>query len=470
VLVLAVAGLMMAISFLGMVHLGDLRGHIAPFLGLNGLAWVGYALAIWWLPLRLPQWGRRRNALVLIAGFGLLFRLIVLLTTPPTLSDDVYRYIWDGRLANAGVSPYSYAVGSRQLDRLDSPERARVNHQSMASPYLPVAQALFALVYRVAPDNPGAFQVAAVVFDLLTSCLIIDLLRRLRRPPAWALVYLWNPLAIVEFAHGAHVDAWMLFLMMAAFWFWIAARSRGLSILALAAATLTKGIPILVAAVLGRRWGKVYTAACILLAVVACVPFAARAGWGLAGPLDGTGVFGALRIYAQEWNYNGGLYHWLEVAITGYRTAGAVPPEIVGWEPISKAKWIVSIALGVVLLAIWRSGHSGLGDLDLLRLALVPLGAYLLLTTTVHPWYLTLILPFLPFLPSRPGSNRNPGRFLWPWLYLAAAISLSYLTYLDPANLREYAAVRLSEYLPFYALLIWAAWPAISGARQLERG
>lgn len=469
-LVLAVAGLIMAISFLGMVHLGDLRGHIAPFLGLNGLAWVGYALAIWWLPLRLPECGKRRNALPLIAGFGLLFRLIVLLTTPPTLSDDVYRYIWDGRLANAGVSPYSYAVESPQLDWLDSPERAQVNHQSMASPYLPVAQVLFSLVYRVGPDNPLAFQVTAVILDLLTSCLITDLLRRLRRPPVWVLVYLWNPLAVVEFAQGAHVDAWMLFLMMAAFWFWIAARSRGLSILALAAATLTKGIPILLLAVLGRRWGKVHTAACILLAVAACVPFAARVGWGLAGPLDGTGVFGALRIYAQEWNYNGGLYHWLEVALAGYRSAGAVPPQIAGWAPISKAKWIVSIVLGVVLLAIWWAGRSGLGDLDLLQLALVPLGAYLLLTPTVHPWYLTLILPFLPFLPSRPGSNRNAGRFLWPWLYLAAAIPLSYFTYLDPANLREYAAVRLMEYLPCYGLLIWAAWPAISGAREPEPG
>ena len=100
----------------------------------------------------------------------------------------------------------------------------------------------------------------------------------------------------------------------------------------------------------------------------------------------------------------------------------------------------------------------------LLRLALRPLGAYLLLTTTVHPWYVTVVLPLLPFLPGRRGEDTRSGRVLVPWLVFAALVPLSYLTYLDPASLREYSLVRLVEYVPLYLLLIWAAWPASAAA------
>jgi len=406
-----------------------------------------------------------------------LFRATLLFATPPTLSDDVYRYIWDGRLTNAGVNPYAYAVESPLLNRFDSPQRALVNNSWMASPYLPAAQALFAAVYWFAADGPRAiapiaFQVAAVLFDLLTGWLVTDLLRRLGLPRARALIYLWNPLVVVEFAHGAHVDALMICLLMTALWALVAARdssSKFPSVVALAAATLTKGLPALLLPVMTRRWGWRRTIVYAGLVVVACLPFALGAGWGLTGPLDGEGLFGALRIYAAHWNYNGGLYHWLEVWLSGYRTPGPVPPEIVGWGPIRAAKLIVAVALGLVLIAVWRMSQRAIApddDLALLRLAMVPLAAYLLLATTVHPWYVTLIIPLLPFLPPKKGEATRSGRFLFPWLYFSAAVSLSYLTYLDPANLREYDLVRIAEYVPLCLLLIWSAWPASGAADE----
>jgi len=71
---------------------------------------------------------------------------------------------------------------------------------------------------------------------------------------------------------------------------------------------------------------------------------------------------------------------------------------------------------------------------------------YLLLTTTVHPWYVAIIIPPLPFLLPHSKEATAPGRFLVPWLYFSAAVILSYLTYLDPANPREYDLVCLVEY------------------------
>jgi alpha-1,6-mannosyltransferase len=460
VLVLTFTGLLMEICWIGMVFLGDLRQHTIPFLGLYGLACLGYGGAVWWL-LHGPD---RRRTLPPILSLAILFRATLLFTTPPTLSDDVYRYIWDGRLMNAGVNPYAHAVESPLLDRFDSPQRHLVNNSWMASPYLPAAQALFAAVYRIAPDSPLAFQVAAVLFDLLTGWLVSDLLRRLGLPQARVLITLWNPLVIVEFAHGAHVDALMICLMVAAFWALVAARSKLPSVVTLAAATLTKGLPALLLPVMTRRWGWRRTIVYAGLIIAVCLAFALGAGWGLTGPLDGEGLFGALRIYAAHWNYNGGLYHWLEVGLSGYWTPGAVPPEIVGWGPIRAAKIVVAATLGLVLIAVWWKGRQCDDNLALLRLATVPLAAYLLLATTVHPWYVTLIIPLLPFLLPQKGGASRAARFLLPWLTFSAVVPLSYLTYLDPANLREYDLVRLVEYVPLYLLLIWSAWPASGGA------
>jgi alpha-1,6-mannosyltransferase len=490
VLILTITGLLVEICLVGMVFLHDLRQHTIPFLGLYGLACLGYGTAVYWL-LRRPHRSEPRprgsasGETSYILSLAILFRVTLLFTTPPTLSDDVYRYIWDGRLTNAGVNPYAYAVESPLLDRFDHhccgagrSQRALVNNSWMASPYLPAAQALFAAVYRLAPDSPLAFQVTAGLFDLLTGWLVTDLLLQLGLPRARALIYLWNPLVVVEFAHGAHVDALMICLMMAALWSLVVARRRetpptSFSVVALAAATLTKGLPALLLPVVARRWGWRRTIVYAGLIIAVCLPFALGAGWGLTGPLDGEGLFGALRIYAARWNYNGGIYHWLEVGLSGYWTPGAVPPEVVGWGPIRAARLIVAVTLGLVLIAVWRMSQRCDGDLALLRLAAVPLAAYLLLTTTVHPWYVTLIVPLLPFLLPKKGESATIApqaartgvgrRLLLPWLFFSASVSLSYLTYLDPANLREYDLVRLVEYVPLYLLLVWSAWPASGG-------
>jgi hypothetical protein len=456
---LLVPGLALLACFVGMALVGDLRQFTISFLVLNALAFAFYGWVVW----RLRGPGHHRPALAPILVFALAFRIALLFATPPTLSDDVYRYVWDGRIANAGISPYALAVDSPRLDAYDSSLRALVNNSWMASPYLPAAQALFAAVYRLAPDSPLAFQLVAMALDMLTGALVLALLGRLGLPRARALIYLWNPLVIVEFAHGAHIDALMICLMMVSLWALVGARSRTGSVLALAAATLTKGLPALLLPVFVQRWGWRRVALYVALILGVCMPFAFAAGWGLLGPLDGRGLFGPLRIYAAYWNYNGGLYHWLEVMITGYSTPGAVPIDAVGWGPVRAAKLI---SLGLLLLslaAIWWRSRCGEGDRTFVRWTAAPLTAYLLLSTTVHPWYVCLVLPLLPFLPAGGGERTPGGRFLVPGLYASAIVSFSYLTYLDPVNLREFELVRLVEYLPLYLMLIWAAWPAISG-------
>ena len=67
---------------------------------------------------------------------------------------------------------------------------------------------------------------------------------------------------------------------------------------------------------------------------------------------------------------------------------------------------------------------------------------------------------FFFLLPTHQETG-TVSRFLWPWIYFSCAVALSYTTYFDPKNLREYYLIRQLEYIPFYLLLLWAAWPFI---------
>jgi len=442
-------------SFFSLLELPSFRGTYTPaFLANFIIAGTAYAIAV-------HRLGKDRLQVNQIWGFAIILRLILLFTTP-SLSDDVYRYIWDGHLLNQGVNPYALPVNSPLLDTFTIPLRALVNHDWMASPYLPAAQGVFWLVSRIgayngvydAAQSVLAFQVSATVFDLLTGWLVMDLLPRLGLRRSNVLLYLWNPLLIVEFAHGAHIDSLIIMLVMLALWLVVCYRKNVCSAILLAAATLTKPLPVLLVPILFRRWRwkGIWVYLGLIFGVLAL--FAIDAGWGLTGELNGTGIFGATRIYLQYWNYNSGIYHWLEVAFSGYQTAGAVPVEIVGETPILLAKAITTGLLGlVVLFTAWQVWRKERNSLDLLRLALIPMGAYLLLTPTVHPWYLTLIIPFLPFLQPQKGESTSYRAFIWPWIYFSIAVAFSYLTYYDPANFREYAQVRALEYVPTYLLL-----------------
>jgi len=296
------AGVFIAVNFLALTTLPDLRGANTPaFLTFFFLASGGYILAI----LRL---NRDPIPTKLIFGFAIAFRIILICTTP-SLSDDVYRYIWDGHLLNQAINPYSFPVNSPALDAVAIPFRDLVNHNWMASPYLPASQAVFFIVTFLAPQRILPFQVTAVLFDLLAGWLVFDILRRLGYSGRSVLVYLWNPLIIIEFAHGAHVDAVMISSMMMAIWFMVKGsqldkgRSIG-SVLALATATLTKFVPILLAPIFWWRWTWTQRVIFGSFLVTALASFIPGAGLGFSGPLDGTGVFGALRIYLQSWNYN----------------------------------------------------------------------------------------------------------------------------------------------------------------------
>ncbi len=497
-LLLAAGASLIAYGGMAVLHwqTGTLRQAATPdTLGWYTVAFLAYLGAVWGLR-------RRSTPLSLIFAGAIAFRLLLLLTTP-TLSDDIYRYLWDGYVANHGISPYAYPIDSPELDHLDTPQRALANNRWMASPYLPAAQYLFVGLTRLSPASPRLFQAAMLLIDIMNGLLLVQLLRVVHLPTDRVLLYLWNPLIVVESSHGAHLDTWMIFLMLLTLWLTFTVQSplgspqreisrfsssrqvRDLAILDrkrqsrtgfeptkllyrptrvgglafttlclapifLALATLTKVLPIFLLAVLFWRWRWWQLGLYGLVTVGLMLPPLLTVGSGLFGPMDGTGLFGAIRIYADQWNFNSGLFYWLETTLT---EQGVV--EANRW-----AKRVVGLLLLGTLLLVWVRASRTVAVRPALRLMAIPFMAHILLATTVHPWYLMATLAFLPFLTPTSDESSRRWLLLIPWLYLSWALALSYLTYLDPHDFRELAWVRRVEWWGMWGLLllVWLAY------------
>ncbi len=438
--------------------LGTLRGQAtAQTIALYLLAFAAYLVALVWL-----EHGGTWSA-VWAWGTGIGARLILLWTTP-SLSDDVYRYIWDGHVAVNGFSPYAYPVDDHLLDFLAIPERGLVNHAWMASPYLPSAQLLFFLTALIG-RHPILLQGIMVLIDLGAALVIAKLLEFTAFPAQRLLLYLWSPLVIVEVAHGAHVDAWMVLLTLLAVQ---ASLNRkpvgGQSILAplfLALATLTKLIPALLAPVLFWRWSWFQRLLYPMLVLLVLLPFGSGAGWGLNQELNGRGLFGAILIYSSRWKFNSGLFFTLEQILGGGDSIAAT----------TSAKLLVGFLLAAILLLVFILAQRYRGPRATLRLAALPFMAYLLLTPTFHPWYLLIVLAFIPFLPPTAGEDRRWWLAAFPWIYLSGTAVFSYLAYGDPAQVYERPWVRLLQWLPTILLLaaaLYSLWrvPPPEGNKQ----
>ena len=197
-------------------YLGDLRVHMPGFLVAFVAAFILYGIATI-LVLKMNARPARR---LIIAIFGIALILNALLVfTSPSLSDDMYRYVWDGRVQAQGISPYSYAPDDLELFGLRDRSVWRfINRKSVVTVYPPAAELLFALSWRIRPDSVRWFQALAAGMALLAGALLIGLLRDLNRSPTRVLIYLWSPLLIFETAHAAHLDGLILPLLVGAWW------------------------------------------------------------------------------------------------------------------------------------------------------------------------------------------------------------------------------------------------------------
>lgn len=397
---------------------------------LVAVAAVGMVVCVW----HRPWWpGMVAAAAVMMGGCVLAWReggwtvrgvvwvavvlRLLFFALPPRVTDDAYRYIWDGTLQVRGVSPYAHRPDDEALaSRHDETIYKRMNSRGYYSVYPPVSQAGFA-VGGLFYEGGGwwwSYYATKLVFAGCELGVVVLLAGMVR--PERLLLYAWHPLVLLEGAGQGHTEAAAAVGLVTAVW--AARRGRGVTGgVALALAGMTKLVPFVLVPMLVRRLGWRCLAAGVAVSVAVTLPYV---GVGVEGLRH---VIESLRLYVRSFEFNAGLYYAIKGLL--YLWDGE------DWsKTLGPAVSIGFLSLLPVLYLVdwWRRWPVDVGFR-------VMLGAHLVLATTVHPWYL------LPMLALTPLS----GRVLWHWHVLALGSLGTYLLYEG------------GPYMPF-VVFGWGGW------------
>ncbi len=357
-----------------------------------------------------------RPVVLALIGLGIAVRA-ALLPVHPIGSDDVYRYLWDGRVQSAGFDPYAYAPADSTLAHLHTADLpARVNNPSVHTPYFPLTQWVFVLVWWVAGENFLGLKLVLFLAECLTILLLDRMLRTYGFPRQNILLYALCPLPIVMFALDAHIDGLGLPLLLLALVLWT--RDRWLPALAVLGLSLAIKpvalvmLPALFFAV--RPWRQRLMVALVPLTVVAIqfVPYL----W-TSNPFAGIAAFG------RNWYYNGVAFEIVMSFVNNNLTARS----------------LCGAALAIAILIVARHRIS------------LPTSTYrsvlllLLLSPVVHPWYITWLAVLVPLTPAWSGIS---------FLALASLTSCTMVDYITNGTWGISPWLMALEYVP--VLIVFA--------------
>jgi rSAM/selenodomain-associated transferase 2 len=357
-------------------------------------------------------WSRRRQ-LLLIWAVAVFARLTFLFFP---VSDDVNRYIWEGFLLNQGINPYLSAPDAPELSAfrdLLSDIWPKINHKDASACYPPLAMLVFRLSAFISPTT-CFFNGVMILFDLAALAMIVLVLKAYSKPLKQVLLYALNPLVLVFIAGEGHLDAIQVFFVWLGFYLLLRKKDCP-GFVSLACAVMSKYFALIFVPMWFKadKWRSILVFCSILLLLY--LPF-----WS-----TGLRLFSSLIPFGVDMHYNDSVTVILR--------------EIVGFRPTLISMIIFSGFFAAIFLLVHDPLKSGYWAA----------GVFLLLVSTLHPWYLTLITPFLVFFPSR------------AWLYLHVGVLCMFPVLHNQflyGGFKEIYWLKWFEYLPFYCLLLWDAY------------
>jgi len=349
-------------------------------------------------------------------GLGIFLRFCLLFYVP-NLSDDIYRFVWDGRLLIHGFNPFDHlpsyylengiaieGITKDLFDKLNSPEYFTI--------YPPMAQLTFAIACLLFPMSVLGSAIVMKLFlfaaEIGSIFLIIKLLKHFQLPFKNVLLYALNPFIIIELTGNLHFEGAMIFFLLLAFW-WLLKNRTALSAGALALSIACKLMPLIFLPLLIRRlgWRKSFLYF-LMVGVMLAVLFAPLA----------SGVFlnnfgESLNLYFQKFEFNASIYYlarWVGYQYKGYNLIHQIGPALA-----------FCTLLGVAALAVFDKNPNW-KSLPVKMLFAISL--YLSFTTTVHPWYVSLPVVLCLF-------TRFRFPILWSGLVILTYVNYSYEPYFE---------------------------------------
>ncbi len=355
---------------------------------------------------------------------GIFVRLILLFSMP-NLTDDFYRFLWDGQLLLHQHNPYTatpdqvaanHFYGMQDILQ-QSGLYAALNSRPWHTIYPPLSQGLFATAAWISRGNMVIYMLvlkcSIFIFETGSILLLPKILEQLKMPKKNQLLYTLNPLIILELTGNLHFEASMIFFLLVAFYF-LNRSKRDLSAIAFGFAIGSKLWPVMLLPLffrfIGIRQTLRYCLLCGSTAIILLAPMLMQYGE----------VASSLNLYFQQFEFNGSVYYllrWLINKDEHFET----------FSMMRKLLPVVTLVCIVTLSVFYKRSNF-------FSALLFAFSIYCLFATTMHPWYLTPLI-----LLASVTSIRYP--ILWSFL-----IYLTYITYIDPAYPENYLLVAV-EYI-----------------------
>lgn len=447
---------------------GYLDRPIPTYLALYFALFIAYAGAAILVLKRLDD----RASFWIILAFGLLFRAAIF-PAQQIQEDDVYRYLWDGKVFAHGINPYEYApklVGtykslkirdpeefnrrydernSRELERLyrlkwENPTALsfleRVNHPDIPTIYPPLAQYVFRAAHWMRPDSILTLRGAFLLFDLIALTFIVLALTALGKNKNLCLIYFWSPLIIKETFNSTHLDIIGISFLCASLYFYVRARFSA-AIFFLALSVLGKLYPIILLPLYLKGMTERSESPKLRSIALNMLLFIAVVGVLYLPFLNiGMKAFAGLGAYAARWENNDSLF---AILLYLFSSVLKLTPFLHLATFLCKATVAVILLAALYYLLNNREQDKSKLALNDVNQVFTMLGLVFLLSPVQNPWYLEWIVPFLCFFPRR------------SWILLTGLVGLYYLSfYFDYQDIKQYKPwLPWFEYLPFYFFL-----------------
>jgi alpha-1,6-mannosyltransferase len=399
------------------------------FLYLSSLYVLMFGIFLYWI---IKSYRSELSQFDIIA---VILLCIVFFFSPPNLSEDVYRFIWDGQLAMQGINPYAdipsyYFTSENQISGVLADIYPLLNSPDYYSVYPPVLQIIFEIIARISGQEIfwHIFSMRAVLmFSLIGNLFVVRaIMKNIGIPSAFSLLFFLNPLVLSEIIGNVHFEGLQILWMMISIWFllkqniikaglfWgLAASIKLLPLLAL---------PLLVR-YLGWKKGLLFCGIACSSVMLTFIPY-------FNAELI-INFFNSIDLYFRAFEFNASIYYLMRSI--GYWVKGY------NWIHFAGP---LSAALGLIGILITAQRQQPGNREQLFENLLLSFSIYLFFATTVHPWY--LITPMILAIFQK-------HYFIWVWSFF---IIFTYHTY-QHETVKESMIVIWIQYFFVYLTILF---------------
>ena len=355
-----------------------------------------------------------QKTIFFFVGLSILLRFILVFSFP-NLSDDIYRFVWDGHLINNGINPFNelpsyYMQVGNNVPGLTQSIFDELNSPNYFTIYPPICQGIFSIATYLTGSsligNTIVMKLFLFFFETGSIFLLLRILKSFQLPEKRVLLYALNPLPILEICGNLHFEGAMIFFLLLAIYLMQQDKWK-LSAVAFSGAVLSKLLPLMFLPFLFKKLGFKKSLQYYLIVggiiIISFLPF-------LNSQLIGN--FGnSLDLYFQKFEFNASIYYvlrWIGFQIKGFNMIQVIGP---------------LTALIVLISIITKSLIEK--DISIQRIVtnmMLAICLYLFTATIVHPWYVCLPLVLCLFT-----NFRFP--VLWSALAMLTYVNYSYPTY-----------------------------------------